>query len=82
MIHAGRDVNGSNGMHAGRDASGRTQRGSNSIAGRRYGKHTQRTSNNASRRVKDADSEVYDMGLQQDGSYQFLQSGQPDSTSW
>jgi len=77
-----KDVNGSNGMYAGRDASGRTQRGSNSIAGRRYGKYTQRTSNNASRRVRDADSEVYDMGLQQDGSYQFLQSEQPDSTSW
>nr|XP_027191046.1 uncharacterized protein LOC113786976 [Cicer arietinum] len=67
-----KDVNGSNRMHEGRDGSGRTQRGSNSIAGRRYGKYTQRTSNNASPRVRDADSEVYDMGLQQDGSYQFL----------
>jgi hypothetical protein len=75
-------VNGSNGMYAGRDASGKPQRGSNSIAGRRYGKYTQRTSNNASRRVRDADTEIYDMGLQQDGSYQFLQNEQPDSTSW
>ncbi|WJX85984.1 hypothetical protein P8452_68354 [Trifolium repens] len=69
-----KDVNGSNAMHAGGDGSGRTQRGSNSIAGRSYGKYPRRISNNASPRVRDADSEVYDMGLQQDGSYQFLHS--------
>jgi hypothetical protein len=68
-----KDVNGSNAMYAG-DGSGRTQRGSNSIAGRSYGKYPRRISNNASPRVRDADSEVYDMGLQQDGSYQFLHS--------
>ncbi|KAK2405972.1 putative DEAD-box ATP-dependent RNA helicase [Trifolium repens] len=69
-----KDVNGSNAMHAGGDGSGGTQRGSNSIAGRSYGKYPRRISNNASPRVRDADSEVYDMGLQQDGSYQFLHS--------
>ncbi|CAI8608330.1 unnamed protein product [Vicia faba] len=77
-----KDVNGSNGMYAGRDGSGSTQKGSHSIRGRSYRKYTQRTSNNASPRVRDADSEVYDMGLQQDGSYQFLESEQSDSTNW
>ncbi|KAJ1395444.1 ATP binding protein [Sesbania bispinosa] len=71
-------VDGSNEMYSGRD-SGREQRGSNSIAGRRGGRYTRRTSP----RVRDVDSEVYDMGLQQDGSYGFLQkSEQSDSTNW
>ncbi|CAK8560046.1 unnamed protein product [Lathyrus sativus] len=77
-----KDVSGPNGMYAGRDGSVRTQRGGSSVAGRSYGKYTQRTSKNASQRVRDADSEVYDMGLQQDGSYKFLESEQSDSTGW
>lgn len=78
-----KDFDGPKGMYAGRDGSGRKQRGSNSVAGRSYGKYTRRTSDYATPRVRDADSEVYDMDLQQDGSYGFLQkSQQSDPTSW
>ncbi|XP_061338865.1 probable DEAD-box ATP-dependent RNA helicase 48 [Gastrolobium bilobum] len=71
-----KDFDGSNGLYSGRVGSGMIHRGSNSIAGRRSGKYTKRTSGNASRRVREADSEVYDMGLEQDGSYGFLQESE------
>ncbi|KAJ1417630.1 hypothetical protein SESBI_16476 [Sesbania bispinosa] len=58
-------VDGSNEMYSGKDFD-RQQRGSNSIAGRRGGIYTRRTSD-YSPRVRDVNSEVYDMGLQQDG---------------
>ncbi|XP_027334135.1 uncharacterized protein LOC113848917 [Abrus precatorius] len=78
-----KDGDGSNGLYSEGVGSVRKQRRSNSIAGRRGGKYTSRTSNYASPRGRDANSEVYDMGLQQDGSYGFQQKNeQSDSTSW
>nr|KYP38329.1 Putative DEAD-box ATP-dependent RNA helicase 33 [Cajanus cajan] len=70
-----------------RDGNGigsvRKQRGANSIGGRSRGKYTNRNSNYASPRGRGAKSEVYDMGLQQDGSYGFQQKHeQPDSANW
>ncbi|CAL0305971.1 unnamed protein product [Lupinus luteus] len=75
-----KDIGGSNRMNTGRVGSGRKQRGSNSIRGSNYSRGT---SGYASRRSRDADSEVYDMGLQQDGSYGFQQNSyQSDSKTW
>ncbi|BAT96909.1 DEAD-box ATP-dependent RNA helicase [Vigna angularis] len=63
----------------------RKQRGGNSIRGRSGGKFANRTLEYASPRgrgSRGANSEVYDMGLQQDGSYGFQQKHEePDSTS-
>ncbi|KAF1868488.1 hypothetical protein Lal_00008296 [Lupinus albus] len=74
-----KDIGGSNGLNTGRVGSGRKQRGSNSVRGKNYSRGT---SGYASRRSRDADSEVYDMGLQQDGSYGFHQNSyQSDSKS-
>ncbi|KAK7350533.1 hypothetical protein VNO77_09253 [Canavalia gladiata] len=78
-----KDGDGSNGLYSGGVRSVRKQRGSNSMAGRSGGKYTSRTSGYASPRGRDANSEVYDMGLQQDGSYGFLQKNeQSDTTNW
>ncbi|XP_019449508.1 PREDICTED: probable DEAD-box ATP-dependent RNA helicase 48 isoform X3 [Lupinus angustifolius] len=63
-----KNIGGSNGLNTGKVGSGRKQRGSNSVRGKNYSRGT---SGYASRRSRDADSEVYDMGLQQDGSYGF-----------
>ncbi|KAK7287198.1 hypothetical protein RIF29_00324 [Crotalaria pallida] len=68
-----KDVGGSNELNPRRVGYGRDQRGSNSIQGKRYSRGT---SGYASRRARNADSEVYDMGLQQDGSYGFQQNGE------
>ncbi|XP_027336825.1 probable DEAD-box ATP-dependent RNA helicase 48 [Abrus precatorius] len=78
-----KDGDGSNELYSEGVGSVRKHRRSNSIAGRRGGKYTSRTSNYASPRGRGANSEVYDMGLQQDGSYGFQQKNeQSDSTSW
>ncbi|KAI4356172.1 hypothetical protein L6164_000216 [Bauhinia variegata] len=57
-----RDPDGSNGSYLGRVGSGRKQRGYNPVGYNRSLYH-------ASRERKDSDSEVYDMSLQDDGSY-------------
>ncbi|KAK7386208.1 hypothetical protein VNO78_26257 [Psophocarpus tetragonolobus] len=78
-----KDVDRSNGLYSRGVGSVRKQRGGNSIGGRSRGKYTNKTSNYASPQGRGANSEVYDMGLQQDGSYRFLQKHeQPDSTGW
>ncbi|KAL5161668.1 putative DEAD-box ATP-dependent RNA helicase 48 [Glycine soja] len=78
-----KDVDGSNGLYSGEVGSVRKQRGGYSIGGRSRGKYTNRTSDYASPRGRDTNSEVYDMNLQRDGSYGFLKKReQPDSTSW
>ncbi|CAJ1948832.1 unnamed protein product [Sphenostylis stenocarpa] len=78
-----KNVDGANDLYSGGAGSVRKQRGANSIRGKSRGKYTNRTSEYVSPRGKGANSEVYDMGLQQDGSYGFLQKHeQPDSTSW
>lgn len=79
-----KDADRSNRMYSERVETSRKHRGSNSIAGRSAGKYTKKTSGYASSRVKDEDSEVYDMGLQQDGSYGYRQKSEQssDSTSW
>ncbi|KAK7285492.1 hypothetical protein RJT34_20265 [Clitoria ternatea] len=78
-----KDVDESNGMYSGGVGSVRKQRGSNSFAGRSRGIYTSRTSDHASPspRGRDTNSEVYDMGLQQDGSYGFVKKNQSDSSS-
>ncbi|KAH1257532.1 Microtubule-associated protein 70-2 [Glycine max] len=77
-----KNVDGSNGLYSGGASSVRKQRGGNSIGGRSRGKYTNRTSEYASPRGRDANSEVYDMDLQQDGSYGFRKKReQPDSTN-
>ncbi|KAE9603421.1 hypothetical protein Lal_00008169 [Lupinus albus] len=74
-----KDIGGSNRLNTGSVGSGRKQRGSNSVRGKNYSRGT---SGYASRRSRDADSEIYDMGLQRDGSYGFQQSSyQSDSKS-
>ncbi|XP_020204032.1 uncharacterized protein LOC109789480 [Cajanus cajan] len=78
-----KDVDGSSGFYSEGVGSVRKQRGANSIGGRSRGKYTNRNSNYASPRGRGAKSEVYDMGLQQDGSYGFQQKHeQPDSANW
>ncbi|ESW06341.1 hypothetical protein PHAVU_010G039900 [Phaseolus vulgaris] len=78
-----KNVDGSNESYSGGVGSVRKQRGGNSIRGKSRGKFANRTLDYASPRGRGADSEVYDMGLQQDGSYGFQQKHeQPDSTSW
>ncbi|QCE04626.1 hypothetical protein DEO72_LG8g2663 [Vigna unguiculata] len=79
-------VDGSNELHSGGVGSVRKQRGGNSIRGRSGGKFANRTLEYASPRGRGrgrgASSEVYDMGLQQDGSYGFQQKHEElDSTS-
>lgn len=78
-----KDADGSNESYSGGVGSVRKQRGGNSIRGKSRGKFGNRTLDYGSPRGRGADSEVYDMGLQQDGSYGFQQKHEePDSTSW
>ncbi|KAL2319476.1 hypothetical protein Fmac_028445 [Flemingia macrophylla] len=78
-----KDVDGSSGFYSEGVGSVRKQRGGNSDGGRSRGKYTNRNSDYASPRGRGMDSEVYDMGLQQDGSYGFQQKHeQPDSANW
>ncbi|XP_028763052.1 uncharacterized protein LOC114721391 [Neltuma alba] len=69
-----RNLDGSNG-YLGRVESERKQRGNSSYPHRRSGYYKRVTSPYASPEHEDAESEVYDMSLQRDGSYGFTQSG-------
>lgn len=69
-----RNLDGSNG-YLGRVDSGRKQRGHSSFSQHRSRDYSRVNSPYASPKHEDAESEVYDMSLQRDGSYGFKQSG-------
>ncbi|MED6179462.1 hypothetical protein PIB30_001226 [Stylosanthes scabra] len=78
-----RDVNGSSGSYSGRVGSGMRQGRSNPSANRRDGKYSSRNSSYDRPRVRDSNSEVYEMDLQRDGSYGFhRKSEQSESRNW